>query len=158
MTDSRDVTCFFTGHRDIPKSRVSELKDQVARLIGALYRRGWRVFVCGGAVGFDQLCAETVLAAKEKMEDIKLHLVLPCANQCERFSDSQKEAYMRVKAAADSVDILHDSYTRACMLERNRKMVDMSSLGIAFCNRDFGGTAYTVNYARKQSVDIIVLK
>ena len=40
--------------------------------------RGVTDFYNGGAIGFDMLCAKTVIALKAEYSDIKLHLLLPC--------------------------------------------------------------------------------
>ena len=48
-------------------------------------------------------------------------------------------------------------YTRGCMHERNRHLVDNSSVCVCYLNRESGGTAYTVDYAKKQGLEIINL-
>ena len=65
--------------------------------------------------------------------------------------------YSRIKAAADEVVILHESYLPGCMQERNRALVDSSSACIAFCRRATGGTAYTLRYARSRGLEIYLL-
>ena len=50
----RDTTCFFTGHRDVPEHRYTDIYNQTLALIQLLYREGIKDFVCGGAVGFDK--------------------------------------------------------------------------------------------------------
>lgn len=150
----KKISCFFTGHRDIPQSRLDNIKLQVEGIIKTLYRDGYRIFICGGAVGFDQLCAETVLRLKPELEGIKLRLILPCLDQDKYFTPAQKEAYRKARAAADKIEVLHASYTRGCMLERNRAMADESSMCVAYCTKETGGTAYTVKYALKKNIPI----
>ena len=48
-------------------------------------------------------------------------------------------------------------YTRGCMHERNRHLVDNSSVCVCYLNRESGGTAYTVRYARERGLEIINL-
>ena len=48
-------------------------------------------------------------------------------------------------------------YTRGCMHERNRHLVDNSSVCVCYLNRESGGTAYTVDYAEKQGLEVINL-
>ena len=69
-------TCCFTGHRiiKITPELVQRLRDTIIDMIG----RGVTDFYNGGAIGFDMLCAETVIALKAEYSDIKLHLLLPC--------------------------------------------------------------------------------
>jgi len=151
------ITCFFTGHRDIPEYRYNDIYNQTVSLIQKLYREGVKVFVCGGAVGFDTLAAKAVLELRELL-DIKLHLVLPCKNQSDYFSPSQKSDYEYVLQSCDSSETLYEHYVRGCMHARNRKMVEMSSACIAFCQKSTGGAAYTVKQAISNNIPIYFVK
>ena len=44
--------------------------------------------------------------------------------------------------------------SREAYLERDRHLVDGSDYCIAYCNRNSGGTAYTVRYAHQQGVTV----
>lgn len=150
----KESTCFFTGHRDVPKDRLGYIRERLEELITELYQSGVTDFVCGGAVGFDTLAAQAVERLRDK-HPISLHLILPCKDQHKYFDSEQKEEYTRLLAAADSVEVLFDSYVRGCMHARNRRMADISRYCIAFCESDSGGTAYTVRYAKKLGLEII---
>ena len=68
----------FTGHRKIDSSDMYALKSLLDSTICGLVKRGVTDFYCGGALGFDTMCAHMVLyLRKRKALDIKLHLVLP---------------------------------------------------------------------------------
>lgn len=41
-----------------------------------------------------------------------------------------------------------------CMHRRNRHLVDNSGVCVCYLTRNSGGTAYTVNYAKKQGVNV----
>ena len=43
------------------------------------------------------------------------------------------------------------------MLKRNRYMVHHSSVCIAYCTKDAGGTAYTVRYAKDTKKNVIFI-
>ena len=43
------------------------------------------------------------------------------------------------------------------MHERNRALVNGSDFCLTYLADDFGGTAYTVNYAKKNDIDVINL-
>jgi predicted Rossmann fold nucleotide-binding protein DprA/Smf involved in DNA uptake len=47
--------------------------------------------------------------------------------------------------------MLQTSYTRDCMIKRNRYMVDRSRYVLAVWDGSNGGTGYTVRYARSQN-------
>jgi uncharacterized phage-like protein YoqJ len=155
--EERRKTVCFTGHRTLPTGdALKRLIGATDAMIAAAYSRGYRVFIAGGAVGFDTLAACRVIVAKKRLPDIKLRLALPCRNQTEKWSRVDDIAlYKRIMGYAEKIDYITDFYTDTCMLERNRYMVDRSALCIAYCTKEKGGSAYTVNYAAKCGVGII---
>ena len=154
---TREQTCCFTGHRDIPSTQrrvlVENLEETVRQLIG----RGIRYFGAGGALGFDTLAAQTVLGLLGEFPHIRLILVLPCPDQTRGWREADVAEYERIKAAAHKVVYTADRYTPGCMHKRNRHLVDHSGVCVAWCTRDTGGTAYTVNYARQQGLEVRLL-
>ena len=150
-------TVCFTGHRTIPSGdELQALTGRLDALICVAYKKGYRVFIAGGAVGFDTLAACRVISAKETMPDISLHLALPCRNQTEKWTRLEDlTMYKKIVGAADRVDYMTAFYTDTCMHERNRFMVDRSALCIAYCKKQRGGSAYTVNYAKKGGLGIL---
>lgn len=158
MIDERNVTCFFTGHRSIPKDSMSLLTEKIDRTIEDLLGKGYCRFVCGGAVGFDTIAACRVIVAKSKHPEIEFHLVLPCRDQTAKWRNGYDLAlYQRIKGLADSVTYVTDTYTSGCMHQRNRMMADMSSVCIAYYNGTRGGTSYTVRYAIDSGISLINL-
>ena len=154
----KNTTCCFTGHRDVPPAARARIAGETERAVRELYARGYRSFVCGGAVGFDQLCAELILRLRRELPGMRLELVLPCGDQDKMFPPSAKIAYRRTIELADSVEVLSESYTKYCMHQRNRAMADRSSVCVAYCTKPYGGTAYTVDYARNRGLEIISIK
>ncbi len=157
-TERKRTVC-FTGHRTLPSGDAKkELISKVDSVIAALYSRGFRTFIAGGAVGFDTLGACRVIVAKKRLPDIKLHLALPCRNQTEKWTRVEDlSLYKQIMGAAERVDYISEFYTDSCMHERNRFMVDRSAVCVAYCTRHRGGSAYTVNYAKKCGVGLINL-
>ena len=153
---NKQKTCFFTGHRQIPENEHERIEKSVLDNIERLCQNGYDTFICGGAVGFDTLCAKAVIQ-KRNEHAIKLILYLPCLGQEKYFTAAQKSDYVKIRESADSVTVLYDKYVRGCMHARNRKMADDSSVCIAYCTSDTGGTAYTVKYAGKKNIKIIYI-
>ncbi len=152
----KNKTCCFTGHRELPTGRdrddlAARLEESIVEQIG----NGIQFFRAGGARGFDTLAAQTVLKLKQKHPDIKLILVLPCLTQTRNWPAGDVEEYERIKALADKVVYTSQQYTRGCMFKRDRHLVDNSSVCICYKTKDSGGTAYTVNYAKKQGIEVI---
>ncbi len=71
----------FTGHR----SFTGDTTNLEARLYDILERainkESVKDFYVGGAVGWDELAAQTVLKLREIYPQIELHLILPCSNE-----------------------------------------------------------------------------
>ena len=147
--------CMFTGHRAINAEHSVMLPEQLGDLLDKLIEDGYTEFRAGGAIGFDTFAALKVLEKKEKYPDIKLHLFLPCRNQEKAWSENLKEAYYYVLKKADSVRYCSEIYAAGCMQKRNRDMVDGAQLCVAYCGKSGGGSAYTVDYARKKGVKVI---
>lgn len=154
----KNNTCSFTGHRIIAYDRIKELEKKLEEEIVSLIFSGITEFIAGGALGFDTLAVETVLKLKKRYPDITLRLILPCPEQDIKWKDKDKAKYRSILRFADSTEYVSNVYTDSCMLDRNRVMVDNSSVLIAFYDgRRRSGTAMTVNYALKNSVKVINL-
>ena len=146
-------TCCFTGHRliKITPELVQRLRDTIVDMI----ERGVTDFYNGGAIGFDMLCAETVIALKAEFSDIKLHLLLPCPpeEQVKGWNKAQIARYNEILQAADSVTVLSEHYTEECMKRRNERLVELADCCICYCNNPrSGGTAKTVRYALQKPI------
>ena len=150
-------TCCFTGHRiiKITPELVQRLKDTIVKLI----EQGVTDFYNGGAIGFDMLCAETVIALKAEHSDIKLHMLLPCPSEehAKRWNKAQVVKYKEILQAADSVTVLSEHYTEDCMKRRNACLVELADCCICYCNNPRSGTGQTVRMARDKGIDIINL-
>ena len=149
--------CMFTGHRQINANDVTAIPHALDALLEELIDAGYTDFRCGGAQGFDTIAALKVLEKKKRYPHIKLHLFLPCKDQADRWSEHAQAVYYAVIERADSVNYLSKTYTHGCMHARNRAMVDGSDLCVAYCTSARGGTAYTVEYARKKNIALIVI-
>ncbi len=62
-----DRLCCFTGHRWIEPSLIPLLKLRLRKTAEELALGGISGFICGGALGFDTLAAETVLKLKNRL-------------------------------------------------------------------------------------------
>lgn len=152
------VTCCFTGHRTIPSAKAPSVQEKLVRSVAFLAQKGYRIFVAGGALGFDTMAAKAVLEVKKRFPDIALHLVLPCPEQDKLWNKKQKEEYADILSKANSHEYVCDSYTRWCMSQRNKRMIDMSSAVITYYDGSGkGGTAMTVGFAKEKGIGIINL-
>ena len=156
--DMRKTACAFTGHRDVPSAdsvRVAERLDELVEEM--ISRRGVTRFLAGGALGFDTEAARAVLRAKASHPEVELVLALPCREQTRGWSEGDKRTYDELLSLADSVVYVSERYFRGCMHKRNRYLIDNASWCIAYKTRDTGGTAYTVQYAERCGVPILLI-
>lgn len=151
----KNRTVCFTGHRKIPPERMNTLARRLKAIIIELIENGYLYFGAGGALGFDTLAAQTVLDLKSDYPQIKLILVLPCLSQADSWSFRDKEIYEYIKAIADKVVYTSREYSKGCMHKRNRHLVDNSSACICYLTESTGGTAYTVEYAKRMNLLVI---
>jgi len=155
--------CCFTGYRPqkLPwgfnesDPRFLDLKARVKKTIKEAINLGYRHFISGMALGFDMLCAEIVLDFKLEMSDIVLECALPCKDQAKLWSSSQQLIWKKILSQADKIRCVYERYCDGCMEERNKYMVNNSSLVIALFDGKSGGTMKTVNYANKNGVKVI---
>ena len=99
----KEMTCCFTGHRNIPPKEYESVKKRLRDAIISAIENGYRYFGAGGALGFDTLAALIVLELKKQYPHIFLILVLPCRTQA-KFRKTQDIAeYERIKSLTDKV-------------------------------------------------------
>lgn len=152
----RKKTCCFTGHRDIPIGKTQELVERTANEIRKLIvNHGVRFFGVGGAIGYDTLAAKVLFRLREtEFPNIKVILVYPFDGFTDRWSPEQKADHKRLLPKYDKVVCVCDRSSREAYLARDRHLVDGSAYCIAYCTHDYGGTAYTLRYARQQGLEV----
>lgn len=159
-------SCAFTGHRphkfpwryNEVDSRCVALKAALTEQITALVKAGVTDFYSGGADGTDCWAALIVLELRKEAPTLKLHLILPHEGQASKWSDTAQERYRSILDQADSVEYVSQAYYDGCMLDRNRRLVDVAGVLLAVYNGERrGGTAATIRYARKLGRNIVIL-
>ncbi|MBE6637832.1 MAG: DUF1273 domain-containing protein [Ruminococcaceae bacterium] len=155
MSEFKNKTCCFTGHRNIPQDQRDALMERLKKEIVLLAGNGYCRFIAGGALGFDTMAAEAVLALKSQYPTLQLALALPHTEQAKSWSEQDRAVYNDILQRADSVTYTSAGRGRGCMQIRNRYMVDHSSFCICYLAKDNGGTAYTVKYAGKRGVAVV---
>ena len=147
------TNCAFTGHRILDSRLDVNLLD---RVILNLIKSGTRNFYCGMATGFDMLAAEIVLRYKESY-NLNLCACIPCEAQSKYYSVKDKRRYEKILCASDEKIVFSSEYVEGCMQERDRFLVDNCDVIVCYLRKKYGGTYYTVNYAKTQDKKIIEL-
>ena len=154
MSEKKNITVAFTGHRNYSHEADAEL----CQLLRELYAEGFRRFLCGMAWGFDLAAGEAILRLKREFGDVQLVAVEPFEGFGDMFRGSDAEQYRRVSGGADCRVVVCDHASQRSYLRRNDFLVDNSSVVVAWWNRvPHGGTAYTVRRARHAQLRIINL-
>lgn len=148
-------TCCFTGHRSLSHEEKLKAAVRLRRVIEEQIKAGVVFYGAGGARGFDALAAQTVLDMKKEYPQLRLILVLPCEGQTRGWRSEDIAVYEDIKRRSDKVVYVSREYTPDCMNRRNRHLVDYSGTCICYLTRSAGGTAYTVDYARRKGLRII---
>ena len=159
-------SCSFTGHRpskfpwkyNETDSRCVALKSALTEQIKLLTHAGVTQFLSGMAEAVDTWSALSVLALRERNPAIKLHCILPCRDQADRWSTPSQKLYHSILEQADSAVLVSREYHANCMLDRNRFMVDHASILLAVYNGEKrSGTAATMRYAHRMGREIIMI-
>lgn len=153
----REKTACFTGHREL-KDPFQALFLRTQKEVEALIQSGYRYFGAGGARGFDSLAAEVIIRLREKYPHIHLILVLPFPQPYfheKGWTKKDIELYEKHRQAASKVVYLQKAYSIGCYYERDRHLVDCSSVCIAYQYKATGGTAYTTRYAHEKGLRMI---
>ena len=162
----KKIACAFTGHR--PKSfpwKYDEsatdcvlLKEVLAAQINVLADRGVTDFLSGMAQGTDLWCSEIILSLKKKNPALRLHCILPCTNQESSWKAPVQEQYHTILRQANEVVYVSRTYHSGCMLERNRYLVEHSSILLGVYNGTRrSGTGATLHYAQQRGREIIII-
>ncbi|WP_302604242.1 SLOG family protein [uncultured Alistipes sp.] len=130
----------FTGHR----TYCGEAAAALQRAVETLYAEGCRTFLSGMAAGFDMAAAETVLACRDRLPGLRLVAVVPFEGHINRFSNSDRERFGRIVAAADETTVLSARYHRGVYMQRNDYLVSHAARLVAWFDGSPGGTFYTL--------------
>lgn len=160
----RKIIC-GTGHRpnDLPPEYgygydSSGWQAIITRVKRIIIKNNVEVVITGMALGFDTALALAVLELKDEGNPVELWAYVPCKNQEKMWIKESQELYQSILQRCDKIKIISEVYTRECMLERNKRMVDDSGAVIALYNgKAHGGTYHCVNYANKKNRKVLNL-
>ena len=108
------------------------------------------------ALGADMYFAEAVLELRSLHPDVVLEAAVPCPEQAEKWNAANRERYERILSLCDVKTLISPRYTRSCMQERNRYMVEESSVVIGVYSGGSGGTLNTLRYALSLGRELVL--
>lgn len=133
---------------------------KLCRATEEMIEAGCRIFYCGMARGVDIMAAQIVLGLRELKPELNLKLIAVCphAEQASLWNAKDRQMYQVLLSMANEVVTIEPSYTPSCFHRRNRFMVDRCDYVIAgFDGVTKGGTASTVNYAKRRGKRILMV-
>lgn len=161
----KEKTCTITGHR--PKglpwgynendNRCVKFKEDLKVILTGAIKYGLDTFLVGMAEGFDMICTEILIELRKVFNHIKIIACTPCLNQEKLWSIEQQERYKQLLKKCDKQILISEKYTRTCMMDRNKFMVDNSNVVIACFNCSNGGTRNTLIYAKEKHLKIRII-
>lgn len=154
-SEMRRHRCCFTGHRP-EKLRKEEpyYQGPLNHAIREAMGRGFHTFICGMARGIDIWSAEQILRLRKEYPELRLICALPHPDFEKRWAADWQRRVHAILNAADLVRVISSSFSMSCYQKRNEWMVCHSSLLIAAYNGSAGGTRNTIEFARKQHIEI----
>lgn len=165
-------TCAFTGHRPskLPgkynwkHSANIELGLAIREQVEKLVERGVDRFICGGALGVDQMAFAVCQKLKQtKYDHLYLILAMPFLHQDANWPNQQdRTRLLQQRESANEVvlvdklghwkyrvDTAPDIYHPEKMQRRNEYMIDHSAFLVAVWDGTHGGTGNCVRYAQR---------
>lgn len=158
-------TCAFAGHRpqklpfgfDEEDIQCLHLKLALAFQMKRLIYSGVTDFISGMALGTDLFCAELVCELRREYPSIRLIAAIPYQGQAHRWDQQQRKRYSTLLAAADEVHILAEHYTKDCMRQRNKWMLERAGYLIAVYGGEDGGTKQALAWARRNGLAVTMI-
>jgi uncharacterized phage-like protein YoqJ len=165
--NDKQKTCCFSGHKpsklpfgcDKGHPDCLPLKVSLIVEVDKMRENGVTSFLMGMAQEIDMIAAEIVLDIKQAYpeDNIRLTAVVPSGGQAERWTGRYRDRYFDILSKADEVITLQERDTDGRIQERDRYMVKASSYLITVCNGAKGGIKYTVDYAIRKGLDVIII-
>ena len=126
------------GHAQI--SQVEEVEKWLYAVSESLIEQGAVTFYLGGYGAFDGLAASVLREQKKRYPQIELVLVLAYLNDRRDTSGYDRTVYPPLETVPRRFAISH----------RNRWMVEVSDVVVAYVLHDWGGAATTLRYAKQK--------
>lgn len=187
MNIERNITACFTGGRPkslyptyaYAQSRTIDYANMIANIaatVTELYlKRGIKIYITGGAQGFDQLAFRAVESVKRQHPDIKNLVYIPFNKQESMWADTglfSKQEYHWMLSKADWVkvcteidptvvaynNIVKALFTRnECMCNDSKIVIGQFPDDISWHDKSIkGGTAGCLRYAESKDLELIV--
>lgn len=164
-----DKCVAFSGHRDLSKVDLNELQKRIESEVIHSIMNGYRDFITGCALGFDQLVFFTINNIKNRPEFVNLGikniLAVPFVGFGSKWSLSNKEVFKNMLHLCDEFYIVdqipayYSNHYYTKLQNRNKFMIDYSNKLVVFMypNTFKGGTYNAVAYCNLMNKPYILI-
>ena len=135
----------FCGHSQI--GSPEKIQKDLEAAVHSVLNRGATQFYLGGYGEFDQLAAKVLFRLKLEHDEIDSVLVLPYLDKKVDLTLYTRTYYPPIEHVPRRFAIVH----------RNRWMVDVADVVVAYVQHDWGGAYQTLSYAKRRGKVIILL-
>lgn len=173
----KDKVACFTGHRpnklpggyDYTSEKNLILANEIENQIIELYNIGVRHFICGGALGVDQIAFNVLTKLRDKENfNITIEIAIPFDGFESQWPFESKALFYKQLVFADKITAVDTNshykttapvgkYHPEKMEKRNHYMVDHSQYIIAVFDGSKSGTYNCINYARLKNRTIKII-
>jgi uncharacterized phage-like protein YoqJ len=148
------TTFAITGHRALdrfPRAQTT-IRKTLRRLA---HQHPAALWLAGGAIGVDQVAVDELLELGQR---VRLVLPFPIPIQAALWSPDQKATLLDQSERVEAVQIVRQTYHPGAYHQRNRRLVQLADLLIAFWDTvPFGGTASTIYEAYRKKLQVLVV-
>lgn len=144
--------CAFTGHRNLPQNKLKNIIIKLNEEIDKALYKNCHHFISGGAAGIDVIAARIVTEKIDYDKSITLSLMLPYKDFINKYDFSYLQPYCK------NISYTMESYHISAYTKRDEEIVDKADMLIAFYDgREKGGTYYTIKYAEKKGIEVVLV-
>ena len=137
------MTVMFCGHADFQENEI--IKEKMISLLQGLIKKYGRInFYFGGYGGFDLFALRCVKICAQNNSNLKTFFITP-------YIYPKYEKLIQAKGNYDECIYpeLENVPLKFAIIKRNQWMVRESDIVVAYVQRDWGGAAKTLNYAKR---------
>ena len=131
-------TCCFAGHSKF-KHRKEIVWCVLMHQIVTATENGYTHFIVGGVLGLGAMAADIVIKLRDKFGDkVTLELAIPYPLGLYQLQNEYRKKRFETFIKANKITAVCNEYRKDSFIERDKYMVDNSSLVIAYCNGQSG--------------------
>ena len=158
------TACLFGQKSFLPwglneeKASCIKMKSNLRSEIINAIQQGYRIFICGLESGCDLIGAEIVIDLKQKYDNIKLIGALHSKDQVENVHIYESARFNKIMQKLNGIRcIYHYNIGKECLIERNKFMIENSSLmfAISDCKEDYANA--TIDYAKQNGLKVVAI-